>query len=66
MKENAMKKQYNNVHIKDLFLLINKNSKRHSDMIELLISEMYKRKTKKMLLVNTDKSIKEKSRELID
>ena len=58
MKKNAMKKQYDNMHIKNLLLLINKNSKRHSSIIEFLINEIYKKKTKKMLLINTDKNTK--------
>ena len=61
-----MKKQYNNIHIENLFLLINKNNKRHSDMIKFLISKMYKKKAKKILSINTDKSTREKLRKLID
>ena len=57
-KKNTMKKQYNNIHVKNLFLLINKNSKKHSNMKKLLISKIYKRKTEKILLINTDKNIK--------
>ena len=58
MKKNAMKKQYDNMHVKNLLLLINKNRKRHSSIIEFLINEIYKKKTKKMLLINTDKNTK--------
>ena len=61
-----MKKQYNNIHIENLFLLINKNNKRQSDMIKFLINEMYKKKIKRMLLMNIDKNIKKKSRKIID
>ena len=43
-KKNVIKKQYNNIHIKNLFLLINKNSKKHSGMKKLLISKIYKKK----------------------
>ena len=66
MKENAMKKQYNNIHVKNLLLLINKNSKRHFDMIEPLISKIYKKKTERMLPMNTDESTKEKPGESVD
>ena len=61
-----MKKQYDNMHIKNLLLLINKNSERHSGMIKFLISKIYKKKTKRMLLINTDKNTKKKLRKLID
>ena len=61
-----MKKQYDNMHIKNLLLLINKNNERHSGMIKFLISKIYKKKTKRMLLINTDKNTKKKLRKLID
>ena len=66
MKKNVIKKQYDNMHVKNLFLLINKNSKKHFDMKEFLINKIYKKKIKKILSINTDKNTEKKSEKSIN